>query len=547
MLAFTEATDTPNIHVFDNAAFSDDEEEDKEEMATVNVSWGSPRPSFFDSMESDSGKENRSPDAFSSVAYSWRPQKPLKPQSGTTVEKPLKSILKNGVSSAAKNTSESDRISAGIEDIENQIRRLTGKLAELRLQQAAAAEAEGQAQGKQHAECEKNKGEKEKKREVEVMVGDSCNLQTAACVKQPVRRGRIVAAKFMTGVASLHKKMVELQEPPTRFQQDRRKSCFTRLPLEEQKEMRKVSRSLSLSPRKPAPRIFKISGFPTVGAKVPVRKADVTTLAKPKALFPDNVAGSGRRDYSGKVPDQPIASLQSRRKSCYYKLPKESVEKAKGPRSSSLSPKKPRPSISKTPGFLTVGSKKPVKRDGVINLTQPKTLFQGEEAGGGRKPVAGNMKSSRVVGSRYVKTSTVSKKGVAACGSQTNLKVIGKQSLQASRKEVAKKTGGEARRQPAKEVLDADNGTVDNGEPVTPQKPEQESPAPRRKMWMQESPVTAMANLLPKIRTIRTTPESPRDSGCVKRAVDRIGMLSYFQEDELVSSRSLDPLSFVEE
>ncbi|XP_031479940.1 uncharacterized protein LOC116250454 isoform X3 [Nymphaea colorata] len=490
MLAFTEATDTPNIHVFDNAAFSDDEEEDKEEMATVNVSWGSPRPSFFDSMESDSGKENRSPDAFSSVAYSWRPQKPLKPQSGTTVEKPLKSILKNGVSSAAKNTSESDRISAGIEDIENQIRRLTGKLAELRLQQAAAAEAEGQAQGKQHAECEKNKGEKEKKREVEVMVGDSCNLQTAACVKQPVRRGRIVAAKFMTGVASLHKKMVELQEPPTRFQQDRRKSCFTRLPLEEQKEMRKVSRSLSLSPRKPAPRIFKISGFPTVGAKVPVRKADVTTLAKPKALFPDNVAGSGRRDYSGKVPDQPIASLQSRRKSCYYKLPKESVEKAKGPRSSSLSPKKPRPSvsktpgfltvgskqpvkrdgltnltqpktlfpdnvagigrrdysgkvpdqpiaslqirrkscyyklpkegiekakgprssslspkkprpsISKTPGFLTVGSKKPVKRDGVINLTQPKTLFQGEEAGGGRKPVAGNMKSSRVVGSR---------------------------------------------------------------------------------------------------------------------------------------------------
>ncbi|CAN6454228.1 unnamed protein product [Victoria cruziana] len=45
--------------------FSDGEEEGKEEMPIMNVSWRSPRPSFFDLMESDSSKENRSPDAFS--------------------------------------------------------------------------------------------------------------------------------------------------------------------------------------------------------------------------------------------------------------------------------------------------------------------------------------------------------------------------------------------------------------------------------------------------------------------------------------------------
>ncbi|CAN6457774.1 unnamed protein product [Victoria cruziana] len=550
MLALAEATDTPNVHVFDNAAFSDEEEEGKEEMPIMNVSWMSPRPSFFDSMESDSGKENRSPDAFSKVPYFWRPQiplQPLNPQSGNDEEKPLKSILKNGVSSAAKNTSESDRISAGIEEIENEIKRLTGKLAELRLQQAAAAEAEAQARGKHRAECERSRGEKEKRQEVEIVVADSCSLQTAASVKQPVRRGRVVAAKFMTGIASSQKKMVEVQERPTRLQHDRRKSCFVRLPIEEEKEMKKGSRSLSLSPQKPAPVRNKIAGFPTVGAKVPVRKADFTTLAKPKTLFSDTIVGSGRRDCSGKVPDKPIASLQGRRKSCYHKLPKEGVEKAKGSRSSSLSPKNPRPSVSKAPGFLTVGSKKPVKRDGPVNLTLPKTLFREEEVGTGRKPAAGNMKSSSAVGSRYVKNSTVSRKGITAGDSRSNLNAKGTQSLQANGKEVARKAVGEARKPPVKEVLDAHDGTVDSEEPVTPQKPDRQSPAPRRKVWMQESPVTAMAKLLPKIRTIRATPETPRDSGCVKRAIDRIGMVSYFQGDESASSRSLDALSFTEE
>lgn len=45
---------------------------------------------------------------------------------------------------------------------------------------------------------------------------------------------------------------------------------------------------------------------------------------------------------------------------------------------------------------------------------------------------------------------------------------------------------------------------------------------------------------LPKIKTVRFTTESPRDSGCIKREIDRIGKKSFFAPDGTTSTPSID-------
>lgn len=45
---------------------------------------------------------------------------------------------------------------------------------------------------------------------------------------------------------------------------------------------------------------------------------------------------------------------------------------------------------------------------------------------------------------------------------------------------------------------------------------------------------------LPKIRTVRFTEESPRDSGCIKREIDRVRKKSFFASDGITSTHSID-------
>lgn len=45
---------------------------------------------------------------------------------------------------------------------------------------------------------------------------------------------------------------------------------------------------------------------------------------------------------------------------------------------------------------------------------------------------------------------------------------------------------------------------------------------------------------LPKIKTVRFATESPRDSGCIKREIDRIGKKSFFAQDGITSTPSID-------
>ena len=44
----------------------------------------------------------------------------------------------------------------------------------------------------------------------------------------------------------------------------------------------------------------------------------------------------------------------------------------------------------------------------------------------------------------------------------------------------------------------------------------------------------------PKIGTVRFTEESPRDSGCIKREIDRVGKKSFFASDGITRTHSID-------
>lgn len=68
-----------------------------------------------------------------------------------------------------------------------------------------------------------------------------------------------------------------------------------------------------------------------------------------------------------------------------------------------------------------------------------------------------------------------------------------------------------------------------------------------------ESPVsvTKMPDLLPRIKTLRCTNETPRDSGPAKRVAELIGRKSYFCQDdddnEKVEAPVCQALSFAED
>ncbi|KAE8716210.1 Tetratricopeptide repeat-like superfamily protein, putative isoform 1 [Hibiscus syriacus] len=111
--------------------------------------------------------------------------------------------------------------------------------------------------------------------------------------------------------------------------------------------------------------------------------------------------------------------MQSRRKSCFYKLrdlDEEKVKSRKGKSLSlSLSPKSRR-TISKAqvtrPAATTVASKRAVKKeDGVLTTIQPKNLFkEGERSVTAKKPPP---KQGRVVASRYNQIANQSNRNLA--------------------------------------------------------------------------------------------------------------------------------------
>ncbi|XVE92830.1 hypothetical protein REPUB_Repub01dG0136600 [Reevesia pubescens] len=236
----------------------------------------------------------------------------------------------------------------------------------------------------------------------------------------------------------------------------------------------------------------------------------------------------------------PIQSIQSRRKSCFFKL--QDIDEGKVTRergkSLSLSPKS-RKTVSNVQApkqaATTVGSKRAVKKeDGVLATIQPKRLFKdGEKSVTTKKP----LKPGRVVASRYNQI-----------GNQSN----GNFSVNDTRKRTLPENDKhESNRHDKRRV---------SNEQVVDSRKNQKSESRVKKKWEipsevivfkgameEESPqaVDKINDVLPKIRTVRFWAESPRDSGPAKRVAELIGRKSYFCMEEAEES-VCQALSFAE-
>ncbi|XP_022762491.1 uncharacterized protein LOC111308434 [Durio zibethinus] len=228
----------------------------------------------------------------------------------------------------------------------------------------------------------------------------------------------------------------------------------------------------------------------------------------------------------------PIQSIQSRRKSCFFKL--QDVDEGKVTRergkSLSLSPKS-RTTASKIhppkTAATTVGSKRAVKKeDGVLATIQPKRLFKEVEKSVTAKK---QLKPGRVVASRYNQIANQS---------------------DAQKRSLPENEGEESNRHDKRRV---------SREQIVDSCKNRKSESRVKKKWEipsevivfkgemeEESPqsVNKFNNVLPKIRTVRFWAESPRDSGAAKRVAELMGRKSYFCMEEEAEDSVCQALSF---
>ncbi|VVA98644.1 unnamed protein product [Arabis nemorensis] len=406
----TESLNAPKLQIWNNAAFDDG---DSNVNSAIEASWSNLPPDFInESFDSDCSKENQIPLSVSSslkssVSFTTDPLR-----SGNVQEKPPRSWCE-APSSKSKTVKEKygadqikrrdDRdIDAEIEEVEKEIGRLSTRLESLRLEKAE---------------------------------------QTARSI---AIRGRIVAAKFM-----------ESQKQIVKFDD----SSFTGT-----KPKTTTRRGVSLGPGE----IFSAS-----------KKSETVT---------------------------PLQPAQNRRKSCFFKLPgieEGKTTKPRGRTSLSLSPRSRKAASKHTAAqkqaATTVGSRRAVKKEeGVLSSIQPKRLFKEEEKNVAlRKP----LKPGRVVASRYSlmsKTLTAEK--------------------DARKRSLPENEGKENHRSEKRRASD-ENSSKSEGRV--------------KKRWEIPSQVdvyssgvndeTPIGKELPKIRTLRSVGESPRDSGAAKRVAELEG------------------------
>ncbi|XP_052178816.1 uncharacterized protein LOC127792382 [Diospyros lotus] len=266
------------------------------------------------------------------------------------------------------------------------------------------------------------------------------------------------------------------------------------------------------------------------------------------SLGPAEILAAAKFRQQGKHEITPVQAMQSRRKSCFWKLQDIEEEKPTKERGKSLSiSPKTRKTISKAQArqaATTVGPKKGLKKEdghGILSTIQPKKLFKdGEKSAPAKKPV----KPGRFVASRYAVQSTVNS-------------AVRKRSFPENGKDDSKRCD-------KKRV--SSSGRSSGSLPEINQSQETETMM-KKKGWeipgeveidrklkddQIETPLSAskMPDLLPRIRTLRSAIDSPRDSGPAKRISELIGRKSYFghdDEDEEAEPPICQSLSFAEE
>ncbi|XP_057954635.1 uncharacterized protein LOC131148746 [Malania oleifera] len=262
-----------------------------------------------------------------------------------------------------------------------------------------------------------------------------------------------------------------------------------------------------------------------------------------KSLGPTEIVAGARSRQLSKQEITPVQPMQSRRKSCFWKLQdidEEKVTKERG-KCLSVSPKSRR-TASKTQAprqaATTVGAKTVGKKeDRILSSIQPKKLFKdGEKSVPAKKP----LKSGRVVASRYSQitqpagNSAMRKRSLPGNVDDDEKRMDKKRSSSVGRSRgVLREMGwGSAAESRAKKRWEIPS------EVVIHRSEEDES----------SSFITQMPDLLPKIRAVRCNFESPRDSGPAKRVSELIGRRSYFctEEEEEGAPSICQGLNFAE-
>ncbi|MCL7028725.1 hypothetical protein MKW94_010980, partial [Papaver nudicaule] len=251
------------------------------------------------------------------------------------------------------------------------------------------------------------------------------------------------------------------------------------------------------------------------------------------SLGPSEIMGM-RSQNTGKSEKTPIQSTLNRRKSCFFKLPEITEEKSvkgKGGKSSSLSPKSRMSKIqSSRQSLTTIGSKKSERMgNGNVSSIQPKKLFQEEvKSVTAKKPV----KPGRVIASRYSQTPTQSS--------------VLRKSLPGMDKDISK--GPDNRRATmATNMFDVGFARSQKTANRTKTPFTNRNEALCAKNLEDFAPLSTLKidDLLPRIRTLRCSDDTPRDSGPAKKVIDLVGRKTYFGAEEInVESSICQALSF---
>lgn len=267
-----------------------------------------------------------------------------------------------------------------------------------------------------------------------------------------------------------------------------------------------------------------------------VHKMFEDALVEPKighsrglSLGPSEIHGSVRVRRQGKTELTPAQRIQNRRQSCLPKLLDIDEVKAKNRRgnSMSLSPKSRRTVIKaqtvRQPA-TTIVSKRPVKKDGVVELIQPKKLFKDIEKSAPPTSVKKPLRTGRIVASRYNQTNESSQ--VATENRKRSLP--GNCKDDGSSRYDKRRSSSELCQSKAPQSRVKKRWEIPSEIIVLQQETEEKC---------LDSSVSKVGDMLPRIRTTRCANMSPRDSGPAKRVAELTeGKTNFFADEEMEAS-----------
>lgn len=287
VLEYPDAINAPELQVWNNAAFDDDNNEGSE--LSIKDSW---------SFESDCSKENLSPVPKTPLCFPS--SVPFKPHNTNTIGNSRRlSVVPKKIGFEVDGDKGRDlgKIDSEIEEIEKEIGRLSSRLELLKLEKAQkAVEKRGRVVAAKFMEPPK---QSVKNADGLRRIEESLNLSARPKIN---RRGMSLGPSEIIAGAGFRRPS-KLEITPVQKIQDRRKSCFWKLQdIDELRVTKERGKSMSLSPksRKTASKIQAPKQAATTigGSKRPVKKEDkVLASIEPKKLFKE-----GEKSVPNKKP-----------------------------------------------------------------------------------------------------------------------------------------------------------------------------------------------------------------------------------------------------